>query len=162
MLTTETRAQSLGTLRKLTHILDEAIAIPGSKYRVGLDPILGLFPGFGDVLGLLLSSYLVVEAVRWKVPASTLGRMVFNIALEWLVGNVPVLGDIFDVAWKANVKNLALLESHAEQPSGAQAADQRFVFLIFMVLGLLVALAGTVAGTVFWLTVQVVRAIIGG
>lgn len=101
----------LQNLRRLARLLDNAIGIPGTKLRFGLDPLLGLIPGGGDAIGLLLSSLVVLEAARMGVKQSTLGQMVLNVVLETLAGTFPVLGDVFDLAWKANIKNLELLEN---------------------------------------------------
>lgn len=93
-----TAPASLKRLRQISHVLDKAIPVPGTKVRIGLDPILGLLPGGGDVLTGLMSVYIVFEGARMGVPAATLGRMGTNIVLDVLTGTVPVLGDLFDVA----------------------------------------------------------------
>ena len=103
---------TLNRLRKFSRLLDSAIGIPGTKFRFGLDPILGLIPGGGDFLGTILSAYLVIEAARLGLPKETLVKMVSNIVLESAVGTVPVIGDLFDAAWKANTKNFELVEAH--------------------------------------------------
>src|SRR4051812_43943476 len=87
-------------LARVAWLLDNSIRIPGSKFRIGLDAILGLIPGIGDVLGVLLSSYIVREAARLGAPPSVLLRMAFNVAVEGIVGIVPFVGDVFDAAWK--------------------------------------------------------------
>ena len=99
-------------LRRLSHLLDNAIPIPGTGYRLGLDPILGLMPGGGDTIAGILGAYIVVEAARIGLPRQVIGKMVGNILFDSVIGTVPVLGDLFDVAWKANVRNIALLEEH--------------------------------------------------
>jgi hypothetical protein len=141
-------SSSLQRLRQMSHWLDNAIAIPGTDYRLGLDPILGLLPGGGDLLTGLMSVYIVFEAVRMGLPAATLGRMGFNILLDTLSGTVPVLGDLFDVTWKANSQNVALLEKHMADPTPSRAADKLFA------LGLIVALIALVVGMAafsFWI-----------
>lgn len=102
----------LNRVRLLSRWLDEQFQIPGMRYRIGLDALLGLIPGIGDAAGLFLSTYILLEARRMGVPRTTLLRMVANIGLDTLVGCVPVVGDIFDMAWKANKKNVALLEAY--------------------------------------------------
>ncbi|MEM6252627.1 MAG: DUF4112 domain-containing protein [Cyanobacteria bacterium P01_D01_bin.156] len=129
-----TEARSLNRLRSLSRILDNAIAIPGLGYRVGLDPLIGLLPGGGDLMTGLISIYIVVEAARFGVPAATLGRMGFNIVLELLVGTMPVIGDLFDVAWKANAQNVALLEEHIRHPLPSRRADKVFAIILITVL----------------------------
>jgi len=103
---------------------------------IGLDPILGLIPGAGDAAGAVLAAWMLVEAFRMGVSRATLWRMAGNVALDAAVGAVPVLGDIFDFAWKANLRNVALLERHLVAPDRAERADRGFVLLV--ILGVLV------------------------
>ena len=99
-------------VRLLGKLLDNSIAVPGTGWKIGLDPIIGLIPGVGDLIGALLSGYIILEAARAEVPTFTLARMLANVGIDTLVGAVPALGDVFDAAWKANTKNVALLERH--------------------------------------------------
>ncbi|MDJ1184165.1 DUF4112 domain-containing protein [Roseofilum casamattae] len=121
-------------LRSLSNLLDNAIAIPGSNYRVGIDPLIGLLPGGGDFLSSALSAYIVIEATRFGLPKETLGRMVMNVLIDTFVGIIPVLGDLYDVTWKANSLNVQLLEDHLENPSSSKKADRGFVALIIITL----------------------------
>ena len=128
-------------LRRFSHWLDEGIRIPGTHLRIGLDPILGLVPGVGDALGAVLAAVILVEAVRRKVTRFTLVRMAGNIALDAVAGSVPLIGDIFDAGWKANLRNIALLERHVAGPLEARKTDRLFVVVLTGVLfGLCVAL----------------------
>ena len=123
--------------RRLAHIawlLDNSIPLPGFSFRIGLDAILGLIPGIGDVLGVLLSTYIVRESARLGAPPSLLTRMAFNVALDGIVGLVPFLGDVFDAAWKANQRNFALLEAHLDNPRKAARASRAFVAMLIAVL----------------------------
>ena len=146
----EQSASSLKRLRKISHLLDNAIPVPGTKIRFGLDPILGLLPGGGDMAGGLMSVYIVFEAMRMGVPAETVGRMGFNIVLDLLTGTVPVLGDLFDVTWKANSQNVALLEKHVAvpEPTPSKASDKVFGALVIIVL---IALVVGMATLSLWL-----------
>jgi Domain of unknown function (DUF4112) len=108
-LTTGSEEDRLRRLDRLSRLLDNAFAIPGTRFRIGLDGILGLIPGIGDATGAALS---IVQAARLGLPVSTLLRMVGNVALETVVGAVPIVGDIFDIVWKANIRNMALLRGH--------------------------------------------------
>ncbi|QLK27082.1 DUF4112 domain-containing protein [Natrinema zhouii] len=102
-------------MRVVAHALDEGVPIPGTNFRVGLDPIVGILPGAGDAAAAGVSLYLVVEAARMDVSQSTLLRMLANIGVDTVIGSVPVLGVIFDAFWKANKWNLKLvLEDLAE------------------------------------------------
>jgi len=133
----------LKRLRRLTNVLDNAIPIPGTPYSLGLDPLLGLIPGGGDIAGAALSAYIVVSAAQLGLPRESLVRMVLNILLEVVVGTVPVVGDLFDVAWKANVKNMELLDIHMQSPKKGKKADKWFVFVL--VGGLMLAVVGAIA-----------------
>jgi hypothetical protein len=102
----------VGRIRTLARMLDSAVTIPGTGIRVGADSILGIIPVVGDLGGAALSGYIVLVSARLGAPASTLVRMLINIAIDTVVGSVPVLGDMFDVGWRANMRNADLLESH--------------------------------------------------
>jgi hypothetical protein len=118
--------------------MDAAFVVPGTEFRVGLDPLIGLiFPGAGDVVGGLASSMLFVVAFRNGVPAVVMLRMLYNVAVDAMVGAVPLLGDLFDAAYRANEKNLALLERHADPTRKPALSDY---VVIGMVLAGLVAL----------------------
>ncbi|AFZ37450.1 hypothetical protein Sta7437_3968 [Stanieria cyanosphaera PCC 7437] len=137
----------LDRLRRLSQLLDNAIGIPGTKYRIGLDPILGLLPGGGDTVTGALGAYIVVEAARMGLPKAVLWQMVGNILLDSVAGSVPVVGDLFDIGWKANVKNIALLESHLHLTSLNQKSDR--IFLVGLILVLAIIVIGFAALTVF-------------
>lgn len=109
------RGRILARLRALSQLLDSSVRLPLLGYRVGLDPIIGLIPGFGDAVMLLPAGYIIFEAYRLGVPRRTVARMAFNVGLETLFGTVPILGDIFDATFKANTRNLFLLEHHTGQ-----------------------------------------------
>lgn len=125
-------------LRRLSFLLDNAIQIPGTPYRIGLDPIIGLIPGGGDTAGLVLSAFIVLEAAQMGASKSTLSNMAFNILLETLAGTVPGLGDLFDAAWKSNVRNIKLLEQHLDLPQPTPARNRWFAILL--IIGLAAAL----------------------
>jgi len=131
-------------LARLAWLLDNAIEIPGTRFRIGLDPIVGLIPGLGDLLGVLASSYIVREAARLGAPPSVLTRMAFNVALDGLIGLVPFVGDVFDAVWKANLRNYRLLEQHVEQPQRTVRSSRAFVALLIAALVAFVAV--TAAG----------------
>lgn len=101
----------LRRLRALAWLLDRSIPLGGGR-RIGLDPLLGLLPGAGDWLGGILSTYLLYEGARLGLSPRVLGQMVLNIAIEVLAGAVPIIGDLFDFAWQANMRNLRLVERH--------------------------------------------------
>jgi hypothetical protein len=143
-------ASQVNRLQRLSYLLDQSIPIPGTGYRIGLDPILGLFPAWGDAAGAVLSVYIVVNALQLGVSKSVLLKMLSNILLETLVGVVPVLGDIFDATWKANLRNMRLLEAHLDSSSPVSRKPVNPLLLVSVVVGLVLIL---VAGIVFslWL-----------
>ncbi len=144
-------------VRRVATLLDNAIEIPIIRYRVGLDPLIGLLPIGGDLVSFLMSIYLVLEAARLGTPNSVLTRMTLNIALETLAGSVPALGDLVDVAWKANAQNLQLLESHLNAPDrGPIRVSKRFVLLL---IGGLSILAIGAASLSWWLLQLALQAI---
>jgi len=106
------RAEALARLERLARFLDTAIAIPGTRIRFGADTMVGLVPGVGDAITTLASAYLIYEAHRLGVPKHLLARMIGNVAFDALIGAVPVLGDVADVFWRANTRNIRLLREH--------------------------------------------------
>ncbi|HYH40346.1 MAG TPA: DUF4112 domain-containing protein [Burkholderiales bacterium] len=132
-------------IARIAWLLDNSIPLPGMRFRIGLDAILGLIPGIGDVLGVLLSSYIVREAARAGAPPSVLARMTFNVALEGLVGMIPFLGDAFDAVWKANQRNLALFDAHLANPRGTARSSRAFVALLVVALVAFLGLAAAVS-----------------
>jgi Domain of unknown function (DUF4112) len=108
------RLATLNRIRRLSRLMDTAIRIPVIGYRIGLDPILGLIPGAGDLITTAFSAYLIYLAARFRLPNQVMKQMIFNIALEAVVGTIPLIGDLFDAAYKSNIRNLALLEQHLQ------------------------------------------------
>jgi hypothetical protein len=129
-------------LKRLSWLLDTAIGIPGTRYRFGLDAIVGLVPGIGDAIGAVFSIYIVYQAARLGVPKLTLARMIGNVGVDTIVGEIPLLGDLFDVAFKSNIKNLSLIEQHVHRPGAAKTQSRRV--LLGLGVGLLALLAGIV------------------
>ncbi|SIR80584.1 protein of unknown function [Haladaptatus litoreus] len=103
---------SIRRVRKLSNLLDEAFRVPGTNFRFGLDPVMGILPVGGDVASALISLYIVFEGYLMGVPRHTLARMLMNILIDTFGGSVPLLGSLFDAGWKANVRNRKLLEKH--------------------------------------------------
>ena len=140
--------------RALVRVWDEAIRIPILGWRIGLDALVGLVPGVGDVVGAVVSSYLVVIAARLGVGTPTLVRMLANLGVDALVGAVPLAGDLFDAGWKANRRNYELLERWYREP---RAVNRSSVLVIGSVVTALVALIGLVV----WLSVIAIRTLVG-
>ena len=142
------------TLRKLEILLDEAFRIPGTGIRFGIDGIIGLVPGLGDVIAGLLS--LIIPLAAWirGVPYVTLVRMMVNLGIGVLVGTIPILGDAFDIAWKPNRRNYQLLERHLGEPRKHTWRD--WMFLGFLGLGIALVFAIPIA-LVVWLLAWIYR-----
>jgi hypothetical protein len=135
--------QRLDRLHRVGWLLDNSIPIPGTRFRLGIDQIIGLVPGIGDLIGGVLSLYIIVEASRMGVPRGLLARMGWNVAIDTLVGEIPLLGDLFDIAFKANIRNLALLDGFLQRPAEVRRSSRGFVALL--VAGLLLLTAGAIA-----------------
>lgn len=103
-------------VRVLARAMDSAIRIPGTGIRLGLDSIVGLVPGAGDLVSSVMSGYIVLASARMGVPPAVVARMILNLSVDTLVGTVPLLGDLFDVGFKANIRNAALLDRHLADP----------------------------------------------
>lgn len=103
---------ALNRMRRMSHVFDDLLPIPFTKWRFGVDPVLGLVPVVGDAVGYVTMAYLFVEAYLLGVPAAVYFRMTFNVTLDFAIGSIPVIGTIFDVYWQANNRNVDLLESH--------------------------------------------------
>ena len=134
------QTQRLEALRKFSQLLDSAFVIPGTTYRIGLDPILGLFPGIGDLVSPLFTIGILWQARDLGLPRVVQLRMIFNVAIDALLGAVPVIGDLFDFAWKANDMNMALMDRHAYEEHRPSAGDWVFVtamIVMLVVLGLI-------------------------
>ncbi|WP_036479192.1 DUF4112 domain-containing protein [Myxosarcina sp. GI1] len=146
MPTPQPHTTKINRLRRLSNLLDNAIAIPGIGYRIGLDPILGLLPGGGDTVTGALGAYIIVEAARMGIPRQVIWQMVGNILFDSVLGTVPVIGDIFDVGWKANVRNMTLLEKHIQYDGDNRKSD--WLFLTGLILLLVIIVVGFATFTV--------------
>ena len=146
------------SLDMLSHLLDDFIRVPGTSIRFGLDGIVALVPGIGDLLQGIASSIIILAAWSRGVPKVVLGRMVANVGIEVVVGMVPVLGDMFDIAWKANRRNYALLTGSLAEPQRHRQRSWMFfaglcvALLVLMVLPLLL---------LSWLTAHFLHGMMG-
>jgi len=134
------------SLERLSWLMDDLIRVPGLGWRFGLDAVVGLIPGFGDTATSLVSFYILISAVRYRVPKVTLLRMGLNIGIDYLFGSLPVVGDLFDAWWKSNQMNVELLSKRATVPASearkGTLSDWLFVGLIILLLaGLAIASA---------------------
>lgn len=122
----------LDRLRRLARVFDAGVRVPGTHWEIGLDPLIGLIPGVGDVLGAAVSTYILLQSARCGASTVVLVRMLVNIAVDALIGSVPIVGDVFDVVWKANVKNVQLLERFLGDPARVHRASGRLVLLLLV------------------------------
>jgi len=135
--------------------MDQSIVLP-SGYRIGLDPLLGVIPGIGDALGALISCYLVYQAARLGVRKRVLLRMLANILIDACVGSIPLAGDLFDAAWKSNMRNLRLIDQHYH-PAMPERSLRRIGGWIVGAFGAVVVITGLIA----YLVVQFVLSMLG-
>jgi hypothetical protein len=135
------RRQFVGTLYEfLARVMDELVRVPGTRFRFGLNPIIGLIPGIGDVASALISALCLIYAAFCGIPRITLARMSLNILINEVVGIVPGIGDAFAFWFRSNVRNRRLLEEHLNDPRKPRRGDWIFVGVI---LGVVVAIVGT-------------------
>lgn len=120
------RLATLNRIRQLSRLMDTSLRVPGTGFRIGLDPIIGLIPGAGDLISTAFSAYIIFLATRFGIPRQDLSEMIFNVALESVVGTVPLVGDLFDAYYKSNIRNLAILEKHltAVEPELEEVASE--------------------------------------
>jgi Domain of unknown function (DUF4112) len=142
----------------LSHILDDFIQIPGTSIRFGLDGIVGFIPGVGDAIGGIASCIIIVAAWVRGVPSPVLARMVANVVIEVVVGSVPVMGDVFDIAWRANRRNYALLTGCKFEPR--KHTRQSWFFLAGL-CAFLMALVIVPTLLVAWLLLHVMKDVPG-
>jgi hypothetical protein len=128
------QTQRLEALRRISRLLDSQFVLPGTTYRFGLDPILGLIPGIGDLVSPLFTIGILWQGRDLGLPHVVQLRMLFNVAIDTLLGAVPLLGDLFDFAWKANDMNLAMLEKYAYEERPASPGDWLFVVGLIVLL----------------------------
>jgi cobalamin synthase len=143
----ESAAVTRQKLGRLAWLLDSSIPIPGTRFTIGLEALIGLIPFVGDLVGVALSSYILSAASRMGVPKSVLLRMASNVALEGVIGMVPLAGDVFDAAFKANQRNVRLLEAWLDEPRKTERSTRAFGAVLLLACVGFLALLG--AGSYF-------------
>ena len=144
--------KGLDRLRGLATVLDDAVRIPGTNIRFGLDALLGLLPGAGDAITGGVAAYAIVLAARLGAPPVVIARMAMNVLIDVATGTIPVLGDIFDVGWKSNRKNVQLLERYHTEPQ--QVKRGSWAMVAVMLLLIVAAIVG-----VFYIVTRLLQAI---
>lgn len=147
----------LKQLERLAWILDSSIPIPGTPWKVGLDGLIGLVPGIGDLSAGVISSYILFQALRMGAPPMVIGRMALNIMLESVVGVIPVVGDLFDFAFKANQRNVALMRDYVIEPTKVK---RRSAVSVLLVVGALLAVLVLLVWAMFALLSALISAFI--
>ena len=152
----------ISDLEQLARWMDSCFEIPGLGIRFGFDALIGLLPGAGDTLTAIVSLFILSSAARYRVPRMTMLRMAMNIAIDLVIGSLPLVGDLFDIAWQSNSRNVALLKAHASatpaQLGRVRRGDWWFVGGISVVILAILALALT---TTYWILVIIGRAVLG-
>jgi hypothetical protein len=134
------RRPDLASVRRWARLLDSQFRIPGTKLTFGLDPVIGLIPGVGDLVGPIFGLVVIAHAWKMGVPKLVMARMVINAGLDALLGIFPLLGDTVDVFWKANLSSVQLLERHAYERRGVTTGDKLFVAAAALMILLLLLL----------------------
>lgn len=141
--TKEIFEERLKRLRTLSERLDESFKIPGTKYKIGIDPIIGLIPVGGDLIGGILSTYIMYSGMKMGASPKIITQMAVNIVIEFAVGSIPIIGDLFDFFWKANKKNMELIEEVTLEKKRIQGTNYLILAallvasfaIIFIILG---------------------------
>ena len=137
---------------RFTKVLDELIEIPGTGVKVGLDPVIGLIPIAGDAVAALVGGWVILEASRFGVPRIVLARMILNLTVDLAIGAIPFLGDLFDLAFRSNSRNLALFRRHALDPAASTRGEQAlFVGLALLIVGIVWLVANAIGAFTRWL-----------
>jgi hypothetical protein len=134
ILVNEDEAETRQQLERLAWLLDDSIRLPGLKMRIGVDSVLGLIPGVGDVVAAVLSTYILAQASRLGVSKAVLLRMSGNVVIDTVVGAIPLLGDLFDAGFKSNRRNVALLAKYLDEPRKVQRTSWMIVIGLALVL----------------------------
>ena len=136
-----------GSTERLARLLDSQFRVPGTRMRFGVESLLGLVPGVGDAAGLALSTVVIVQAVQLGARGATVARMVLNVAVDAVVGSIPLLGSLFDFAFKANNRNVALLQRHGLDPDRTRTESRAAVrrTLIGVAVGLVLTVVVLIA-----------------
>jgi len=149
---------SIKALRFWADLLDSRFTIPGTEIRFGLDPILSLIPGLGDLASPVFTVVLLVQGLRQRVPRAVMFRMVINALIDALIGMVPVAGNVGDVFWRANNMNLALLERYAEPGRPPSSGDVAFVWIVIIFFAIAVLVPALIA---LWLAIALWQIVVG-
>lgn len=144
-------------LRRFSRLLDEAVRVPGTNRRVGLDAGLGLIPGVGDVVSGLLSTWIIIGALRHRVPMRKIFRMIGNVLFDLVLGAVPVVGDIFDFVFEQNMMNMKILMQYRDRklpPRSTAEVAAAATFVVIIIVGFAVLVASAMVAAIIWIVAQ--------
>lgn len=158
----EERTRRLEETRRLVRLLDDAIRVPFTNFRIGLDPIIGLFPGIGDFAGAVLSGLVLLQALRLGAPSSLLLNIAFNIVMDHAIGSIPLFGDVFDAVFKVNRRNLDLLERHLVDRESTRRESRKRLVVVGILIGLLFFVMLGVMALMAWGVWQVLGMLLHG
>jgi hypothetical protein len=137
---------------RVTHALDELVSVPGTQIKVGLDPLIGLIPVAGDAVAALVGAWVILEASRFGIPRVVLGRMILNLGVDLAIGAIPLLGDVYDLFFRSNSRNLDLFRRHALDPGASTRGQQAFfVGLALLLVGIIWLIALALGALIGWL-----------
>ena len=144
--TIELNEEKLLRLKLLSERLDNSIKIPGTNQKIGIDPIIGLIPILGDFIGVIFSTYIMYSGIKMGVSSKIVKKMATNLAIEFIIGSIPIIGDIFDALWKANKKNVELIEEATiENQENYRLNYLIIASLIVLILGLILVILGSLS-----------------
>ena len=142
----ELNEEKLLRLKLLSERLDNSIKIPGTNQKIGIDPIIGLIPILGDFIGVIFSTYIMYSGIKMGVSSKIVKKMATNLAIEFIIGSIPIIGDIFDALWKANKKNVELIEEATiENQENYRLNYLIIASLIVLILGLILVILGSLS-----------------
>tara|TARA_Y100000746_G_scaffold210404_1_gene200696 strand:+ start:373 stop:810 length:438 start_codon:yes stop_codon:yes gene_type:complete len=134
----EVKEEKLIRLKRLSERLDNTFTIPGTKYKIGIEALIGAVPIIGDLIGGILASYIMYSGMKMGAPPRIIARMAVNIAIDFAIGSIPIIGDLFDFVWKANRKNVELIEDATLDDKEEQKLNYLIITaLILVLLGIL-------------------------
>ena len=142
----ELNEEKLLRLKLLSERLDDSIKIPGTNQKIGIDAIVGIIPILGDFIGVIFSTYIMYSGIKMGVSSKIVKKMATNIAIEFVIGSIPIIGDIFDALWKANKRNVELIEeATVENQENYRLNYLIMASLIVLILGLILVILGSLS-----------------
>ena len=130
----EVKEEKLIRLKRLSERLDNTFTIPGTKYKIGIEALIGAVPIIGDLIGGILASYIMYSGMKMGAPPRIIARMAVNIAIDFAIGSIPIIGDLFDLVWKANKKNVELIEDATLDDKEEQKLNYLIITALILVL----------------------------